>query len=126
MTYIKRNLYAYAYNKLNDVYTVRGLDSGEISLEPRTIEHIPDGLMEKMADEYAFVSGYKLGNVAPRTSFSTGRFYAVVDFHNREFTPEQVSEILDGRFVNVPYQTQLEKEPKGVRKALTRFGKKKQ
>ena len=42
------NLYAYAYNELNDVYTIRGISSEEISFEPRVINDVPRNLISKI------------------------------------------------------------------------------
>lgn len=114
MRYTKRLLYAYAYNKLNDVYTIRGVEADEMTLEPRSMSHIPVNLIASMRNEYSVITGLEVSNIKPTLSFSNGNFYAIIDFHAREFTPEQVEEIISGRFVNVPYNVALEE--KGVQK----------
>ena len=89
------NLYAYAYNELNDVYTIRGISSEEISFEPRVINDVPRNLISKIEHEY--VEQRKCDEELDTIiSFSKNRFYAIVDFHGRKFDFEQVSKIMNG------------------------------
>ena len=101
--YIKKNLYAYSYNSLNNVYIIRGVSDEEASFEPRTISHIPGGLLSQIESEYLSDSiwDYHLQKI----SFSADRYHAILDFHGRTFDAEQVARILNGEFVDVPYKT---------------------
>ena len=109
MTPIKRNLYLYAYNKLNDVYTIRGVDTDGTVFESRVIEHIPSDLICQIRDEYARISGFKVESVEPTASFSSRGSNAVIDFHGRKYTPAQVEEIMNSLFVDLPHVNELKK-----------------
>jgi len=93
------NLYAYGYNELNNVYTVRGVSCDEISYEPVRLTHIPDGLLEKLKQEEFERTGniIKIIDKNKMIFFSKNNFYAVVDFNNRIFTSDQVEAIFDGK-----------------------------
>ena len=115
-------LFAYAYNKLNDVYTIRGIESNEMSLDPKKIRYIPEGLINEIRSEYERIKGVKMEELIPTESFSKNSFYAVVDFHGRTFKPEQVTEIMNGKFVNVPIVKEI---PKGKPRIFKRFNREK-
>ena len=102
---MESQLYAYAYNKLNDVYTVRGISDEVCSFEPRSIYRIPTGLLEKMKSEYTVNSNNFSKSLNEQISFEQGGFRAIVDYHGRSFDSEQIRAIFNNKFVNVPYSS---------------------
>ncbi len=128
MQRVEQVLYGYTYDRANDLYVVRGIESYEMSFEPRYMEYIPGELVEQIRTEYSTINGVMLDDITPTESFSESRSYAVIDFHGREYGQEEIQSILRGQIV--------EKEPiiNFVRKPVSqrvmnrfkpiRFGKK--
>ncbi len=128
------NLYAYGYDELNNVYTVRGISSETDIFMPRIMKYIPDELIDKFVFEEYMRSGQIVDviNKNKIISYSPNCYMAVVDFHGRRFTPEQVTKIMRGEKIElfehnpnngIKYvlDYQSEKKDSGMRISLDRF-----
>lgn len=97
-------LYAYAYNRENDVYTVRGIIDWEVSYVPREITRVPKGLLNQITAEFARESNLEESELNPTVSLADDGSGAVVDFYDRVFSTDQVKTIMESGFVSKPQE----------------------
>jgi len=91
------NLYAHSYDEVNDLYLIRGLSSYEATFEPRVMHYIPRGLLNELKVEYTLNNKNEI--YRERISYSTDHYYAVVDFNNREFSNDEIMQVVAGEKV---------------------------
>ena len=101
-------LYPYSYNEANDVYLVRGILSYEADFFPRTMSYIPNDLITTLMNDYQTNHNHE-EELRLQISYSTNKYYAIVDFRGREFSNAEIIKIANS------YQN-AKSEDKGPRK----------
>jgi hypothetical protein len=88
-------VYPTRYNEANDVYIVRACTSEEFCFFPTRLEEVPQRTLAGITEEYCNMTGNIFReNLDCKISYNKNRFYAVVSFNGKTFTPEEVDAIV--------------------------------